>query len=421
MVKATPYASCVTNNNGTIQFYLNESGGRAVVTFDDGTTNNIFEVINAGTNTPGAFLTGTNMVSGEYGFSLGSHGSYAIAVTKFGTGAPGLMPNFIQATNTSVDPGNYVLQGFGDPRGLAVNDNPVSPYFGRIYISRGGSSAGQQLFFDLNADGSWSTAGAAGSTAGVTTWVAGAPYSSPDKISIAPNDDLVVGDYSENNAGVWLVGPNLVTNELLLGPIGDVDGIAQGVHGAEVGPPALLGDMNTGAVLLTVDGDLYTNRIEVYSNITAAAIASANGAGWQNPPDLTGPQVAIALPENPNGPGYYFFPSLSIGPNGYLYSGEYRGGVSAGDYAAVQVYDASYTNELWNSRHNGGSSDYFYTAATGGSKVNPTSVSVSPDGKYLAAVGVDNHLTVCLLTNGVPNPSTIFTIAPVLFGAETYD
>lgn len=409
MVKAAPFASCITNNNGTIQFYLNESGGSVTVTYEDGTTNVNFSPLVLG--------TGVNLPSGGYSFSLVGHTSYSIAVTKFGTGAAAIMPNVIQSTNTSVYGGNYVLQGFGDPRGLAVNVNPASPYFGRVYVSRGGNAS--TAFYDLNSDGSWSTVGPGGTNAGVTTWVTGAPYSSPDKISLAANDDLIVGDYSENNAGVWLVGPNLDTNELLLGPIGDVNGIAQGVHGAEVGPAVLLGSLSTGATLLTVDGDLNTNRIEVYSNITQTVLASGNG--WQNPPDLTGPQVAINLPENPNGPGYYFYPSLDIGPNGYLYSGEYRSGIGSSDYAFVQVYDATYTHQLWNSRYSGGNSDYFFTAATGGSKSTPTCVSVSPDGKYLATVSMDNHLTICLLTNGIPDVGTIYTIAPVRFGSATSD
>ncbi len=414
MVKAAPYASCVTNNNGTITFYLNENGASATVTFEDGTTNNVFLDVNAGTN-----VIGTNLLSKPYSFSLTGHSSYAIAVTKLGTGTPSLIPNYIQATNTSVYSGNYVLQGFGDPRGLAVNANPISPYFGRIYVSRGGVNAGQPQFYDMNADGSFSTAGAGGSTAGVA-WVIGSPYSSPDKISLAANDDLVVGDYSENNAGVWLVDPNLTTNQLLLGPIGDVNGIAQGVHGAEVGPPVLLGNITNGATLLTVDGDLYTNKVEIYSNITLSALAASSPNGWQNVPDLTGPQVAINLPENPSGPGYYFFPSLQIGANGYLYSGEYRYGIGSGDYAFVQVYDRTFINQLWNSRYNSGSSDYFYTEASGGNaKYSPTSVSVSPDGKYLATVATDNHITLCLLTNGIPNVSTISTIAPVRFYNNT--
>ena len=47
---ATPYASCITNNAGTIQFYLNESNATVCVTYEDGSTNASFDGINTGTN-----------------------------------------------------------------------------------------------------------------------------------------------------------------------------------------------------------------------------------------------------------------------------------------------------------------------------------------------------------------------------------
>ncbi|HEV2453344.1 MAG TPA: Calx-beta domain-containing protein [Verrucomicrobiae bacterium] len=413
MVKAAPYASCITNNNGTIQFYLNESGGNVVVTYEDGSTNVNFD----------GQVTGLNLTSGQYSFSMSGHSSYAIAVTKLGNGTAHVEPNAIQDTNgVTILTTVTNLFVIGDPRGVEVNKNPTSPYFGRIYISRGGNSAGQQLFFDLNSDGTVSTAGASGSTAGVTTWTAGSPYSSPDRISISSNDDLVVGDWSAANAGVWLIGPNLDTNELLLGPISFGNGNAAGVHGDEVASPILLGNLATGATLLTVDSDLSTvlpNSLLVYSNITAAAIAG--GSGWQTPPSRVGPEVAINFGSGP-GKGVYLFPSLAVGPNGYIYSGEYRGGANGslgtGDPAGVQVYNPNTFAQLWNSRYNGGKSDYFCTAAAGGSQCLPTDLAVSPDGKYLATVGVDNHLTICVLTNGIPDVATISTVPPLNFGSE---
>jgi hypothetical protein len=407
-LQATPYASSVTNDgSGNMSFYINENGGNAVVTFEDGSTNASFNGIN----------TGTNLPSGQYTFSLGSHTTYAITVTKTGTGTPAMEQNVIQNTNTSVFSTNHVLFGCGDPRGVAVNVNAASPYFGRIYVSRGGTATTQTRLYDLNGDGSLSTAGTAGSTVGVSTWsIADGFAASPNRISIAPNDDIVIGDWSTANAGVWLADPNLTTNEMLLGPAGTSIGQSYGYHGSEVGRPVLLGDLNTGATLITVDADLYNaqsgpyNNILVYSNITWSALSS--GQGLQAPPSFIGPVVTVNLPET-LGTYYYFFPSLCVGPNGYIYSGEYRGGVSAGDPAAVQVYDSSYTNQLWNSRYNSGTSDWFYNQASGGpAKCNPTDLAVSPDGKYLVTVGIDNHFTVCALTNGIPDVATLYTIKP---------
>lgn len=413
-VKAAPFASCITNNAGTIQFYLNESGGAVLVTYEDGTSNSVYDGVS-----PGA----TNLPSGMYSFAMGAHTSYTIAVTKYGTGIGGLASNVVQMANSGfINAGNHVLLESGDPRGIAINTFPNSPYFGRIYVSRGGGSGNPTGFFGMNADGSYfdpyaaATVGTANgvqpTNAGVA-WVTGAPYSSPDRMSITTNGFLVVGDYSVANAGVWLIDPNLNTNELLLGPIGDVTGLADGVHGAEPSSPVLLGNIDTGATLITVDGEIHTNSIEVYSNITQAAIAaqsSGPGNGWQKPPDFTGPQVAVNLPSNPNGPGFYFFPKLVIGPNGYLYSGQFRSGVSASDVPSVVVYDSTYTNLLFQSHYNNGNSDYFFTSVSGGKNCFPSDVAVSPDGKYLAAANIDGHLTVCMLTNGIPNVATIFTI-----------
>src|ERR1051326_4968108 len=77
MVKAHPYACGVTNDNGTIRFFLNEGGGTVYVVFEDGTTNNNFGVLPRGA---------TN-------FSLGAHTSYSIYVVTTGNGVPAQISN----------------------------------------------------------------------------------------------------------------------------------------------------------------------------------------------------------------------------------------------------------------------------------------------------------------------------------------
>src|ERR1017187_7291405 len=79
--QATPYASSLTNNAGTIQFYLNESNATIVVTYEDGSTNANFN----------GFTTGTNLPAGQTNFLLGAHTSYAVTVTKIGSGTPSLI------------------------------------------------------------------------------------------------------------------------------------------------------------------------------------------------------------------------------------------------------------------------------------------------------------------------------------------
>src|ERR1022692_2451082 len=92
MAKATPYASCITNGNNTVGFYLNESGGDVTVTYED---NSI---------APG--FNNVTLATGAYTFPLGpTHTSYTIAVAKVGTGSAAVIHTL----------------GYGAPRGIDVN------------------------------------------------------------------------------------------------------------------------------------------------------------------------------------------------------------------------------------------------------------------------------------------------------------
>src|SRR5580698_2373751 len=102
-LQASPYASGITVNAGTVSFYLNESGGNVTVTYEDGTTNASFD----------GFTTGTNVPAGQQSFSLNGHNGYSISVSKVGNGIPSLI---------SVDTNLYNC--WPSPRGVDVNKNP---------------------------------------------------------------------------------------------------------------------------------------------------------------------------------------------------------------------------------------------------------------------------------------------------------
>src|SRR5580658_7930142 len=95
-VHAHPYASGVTNNAGTIQFYLNEIPTSAYVIFEDGSSTNI-----------------TSPVVGVNSFPLGTNTCYSIYVYKAGTGVP---------AQISSDASPY--SAYPSPRGVAVNYTP---------------------------------------------------------------------------------------------------------------------------------------------------------------------------------------------------------------------------------------------------------------------------------------------------------
>jgi hypothetical protein len=369
--KATPYASCITNNAGSIQFYLNESNATICVTYEDGSTNASFDGIN----------TGTNQLKGLKSFTLGSHSSYTITVTKNGSGS-----SLLLAT--------YPINNAG---GVDVNKLPNSRFFGQVYAaSRGGQATSlRRLYADMTANGT---------NGGGVAWTT----STSEPYRLAVNDDgyLTVGSFASANSGVWRIDPTLSTNQLLLGPPGDTAGAAANSHGSIFSRPLLIGNLQSGgsAVLYQVDAgnfafnSLQLNSILVYSNITLGTLPR------NTVPDLLGPATGLNLVLNNN------FPGLTVGPNGYFYCSNRRDVTSK---ANVQVYDQNF-NLVWDSVSiTGGSSDIFIpTASAGISAVGLGDGAVSPDGKFYAGVGIsDNHISIIALTNGIPDASTIYHVA----------
>jgi hypothetical protein len=171
--QANPYASCITVTNGTVSFYLNESGGSVAVTYEDGTLNSTYDGVSSGA---------TNVAAGLHTFALGTNTSYTITCHKTGTGTP------FEINSTA---GPYAA--YGTPRGVDVNKNPQNgSTFGRIYVGSAGNGGTGSAFrghgiYMLSPDmstnlapgggsnavagGVWSAAIAAGSTS--------APYKIP--------------------------------------------------------------------------------------------------------------------------------------------------------------------------------------------------------------------------------------------------
>src|ERR1017187_6034592 len=229
--QATPYASCITNNAGTIQFYLNESGGNVTVIYNDGSTNGSYNGI----------TTGLSLASGVYSFSLSNlYTSYTISVAKVGTGAAAV-------THTL---------SYGTPRGIDVNKNPSSPYFGNVYASCASAATPAAALRRLNSD----LSGISTNSGGVA-WLTTA--SEPYRILVCDDDYLSVGSYSSSgHSGVYRIAPDLTTGQNLLGPPTDAAGSTANSHGAEIGDCRLLGNMQNGdqCVLFTVDAGSFRSE-----------------------------------------------------------------------------------------------------------------------------------------------------------------
>ncbi len=401
---ATPYASCLTNNAGTIQFYLNEGGANVTVTYEDSSVDPNYN----GTT------TGLNLASGLHSFALGSHTSYSISVFKAGSG----VASIIQTMSAST------------PRGIDVNKRPQSPFFGYVYaINSSGTLTNSQgavtnVIRLLNSD----LTGVLTNGGGVS-WIT----SSSDPYRLAVNDDdyLTVGSFSSAHSGVWRLDPTLTTNQLLLGPVGQTAGYAAMSQGDQFSRPLLIGNLAAGgsAVLYTVDAGTIPNvnanqlnSVLVYSNLTLATLPR------ETPPDLLGPEVCLNISVQNNYPGITAGP-VNQTPTRYLYCSNRRDGPSGGSptvciYALTNLdVDTSANgggtptpgaNAVWNSFYNGGVNDYFAVpngSPTAATTTGPADSAVSPDGQYFAALGYgDCHIIVCSLTNGIPDVSTLYTI-----------
>lgn len=397
LIKATPYASCITYTNETIYFHLNESGGNVTVTYEDGSTNSSFNGIS----------TGTNLPSGGYSFSLAGHTSYSISVFKVGTGLTTLAPNTIQNTNiNTINGSGYATPSFfvlGDPRGIAVNQNPNSPYFGHVYIGRSLPSSPSTYFYQFDSDGNFVSSNSAG-----VTWTSSSSYS-PYQFSIAADDSLIVGDGSAANAGIWKVTPDLKTNQLLLGSIGDLgtNSSGQTMHGEVISPPLFVGFTNGGSgTLYWIDADYPANdpnALLIETNVLTNSLSSTANLLTNESVPMVGQEIGLNYDYLGN-----VYPGLTQGPNGYIYASEQRANYATPD---MWVLDTNGT-ALWNSLETAGGPDYFVTQVEGNGLQGLVASAVSPDGKWLVGMAIDNHFTICQLTNGIPNVATIYTVNP---------
>jgi hypothetical protein len=402
LAQAHPYASGVTNDNGTIRFILNEGGATVYVVFEDGTTNNSFGVLPRG---------GTN-------FLLGAHTSYSIYVVKTGDGNPAQISN---------DSDQWAI--YANPRGVSVNRNPKTSFFGRIYagsVGNGGFAYGtpgykpQGLFY-FNADFS---AGALGTNQTPASGFFGG--SGPWRIRVCPDNDLLVGDFS-GNGSLYKFSPDLLSHITIFnstqpaGIHGDGEGTAFITGTLEDGnmtlyvPDSGMGIPNTVAALgptgTTPWGSSYATAFGNFNNLYRYDIGAGPipAGGWPNPPNYAYnmglPTIAELRTE------------ADIGKDGKLIAGFGRGNLSNPD---IQILSPDGSTYLWDSWQNtGGSSDQWNGTATAQGGVGTQGIRVSPDGRFLASVDFKNGIMLALLTNGIPDEGSIFTIPNTPYGVNT--
>lgn len=190
---ANVYASQIKANGSVVSMILNDDANEVII-----------EVLGG----DGEVVGSTNLGEGKKGFNLFAvnipeveSGTYSYRITCKGDAVVG------EPVQVSTK-GDALLE-IANSRGIAIDNNPSSPYFGRIYVTsiqangKTGSRMGTGIYI-LGAD--CSDISGQGSTpyAGGESW---SGNSSPYRLTVAPNGDVYVCDWSDIHSGVWVMDP----------------------------------------------------------------------------------------------------------------------------------------------------------------------------------------------------------------------
>ena len=200
----------VAATNINITYILNEPAALGV-------TINISlggKLVNTLTAAPGAqgTLFGSNLVVWNSTDSNGvpvTTGNYFVSITA----AAGSHTNWTQISQDT-SPGNYTH----DPRGLAVNNNSNSLYYGRVFVGNAHEVTNnvpgeEDTILKLNADGSFAADGSNGN--GGYDLVDLGDYGVPQKMRVGEDDRLYMMDLN-NNPQLAAFDMLLSTNEVVL-------------------------------------------------------------------------------------------------------------------------------------------------------------------------------------------------------------
>ena len=189
------------------------------------------------------FVSGEKILK-SYSAGTLSKGNHTISMTKAEIPAGKDMHWQIKATAESVArpvkmTGDEETLKFYNAYGVAIDNNPESPYFGRIYVasSKGGTSAGRTtdqgiyimdpLFGDITNQSNKAYDGG-------ITW---SSSNSPFRLAIAPDGRVFMCDFSDGNSGIYVMDPSKPNEKfisLFEGLTRDTNGLASNTNNEPV-------------------------------------------------------------------------------------------------------------------------------------------------------------------------------------------
>ena len=384
---AAPYACDLTNNSGVISFRLNENA------------DNVKVIVGGVTNDLGAGVKGVTTTN------LGIPGIFKVVVTR---SAPAGYT--LSSDDAYLDGNGVYVNKFEQPRGIAVNKNPATPSFGRIFVANGragSASTGSparttyQGIYMINSDDSVALdTGFTPSTAGLPFATAGT--GSPARLMINPDDNrLYMADVSDSNGGVWVSDLDVATNSIatnVLGTIGDLTINAANNHGS-IYSMVVNGSLAGGTLkVFTSDEDLSPVRSVWRYNVGSGPLPYS---GTTNGPLATAPIANTTLDLTQGG------------TNKYLYYTQNRSSGTEVNGPSIRILREDGT-VVTNSQD--ASRTFLGNPSAADLYRNILALDIAPDGNSLAVVqGSDytGRVMIIPLTNGVFSfaASNVFSIA----------
>lgn len=411
---ATPYATSLTNNAGVVSFRLNQTTATNDTVWVISNGNTVTNVLQAPADDP------ANVIS------------RGLIVTNLGIAA-GTFKVYIKHVGSGVISTNSPREAFNSPRGVAVNTRPASPYFGWVYVGNSAAGTKGDGMFAYGSDLSDILGqGATAKTGGYDFGTGGG--SAPYHCSVAPDDSVLVTDWSDANGNLISMDPLLDSFSYVLKPI-EANGSggfaaapvgSNNVHGSIIS--AFIVGSGANRVLYTADEDYQTDpatgAVTEWNSVWRYEIG--NGPlPWSNAPNrkLMSPYLT----------GF-------AGQNGkvevlgrYLYTNQRRANPPQHDAYVVDLDNlqdpstftgATPWGTVWTSQDESLAEGYVDDVLR-----DTMTTSVSPDGKWFAAIiaggrtasgTAANDVIVCPLTNGIPHLAArqLFRMGGAGFGRD---
>lgn len=171
--------------------------------------------------------------------------TYTAKITAAATG-------YSDWTKTTTD---SEINNFYGPRGVAVNNNQDSAFFGRVYVceGRGATTSAGRTTIDglylLNAD----LSSAGGSKTGGVAWNTGTENSSPFRVAVGPDSRVYVADWSDSHSGLWVGDPDFNAATEVLDSSDRASSGLSSTHGSL--PTVVVRGTGSARTIYTVDED----------------------------------------------------------------------------------------------------------------------------------------------------------------------